>query len=335
MGSSRHIMVILLAFVLGACASDTITEPETEAPGLQPPIEPVERWSCYDPVDPHCINEPAPLDPSAGEPGYYLGPDFSYDACTEGINDADRDGLGDFCEYQLALAFRPELMMSRQEPAAGREEYWAATRIGTNVVIVYMFGFYQDNGDPGCPTFLDPVCRGHWGDNEFTVAYLIFDDSTQHWKLTGQYYSAHWGTGMCADLVDCDFSGFRFHDSLWYPKGESRTYTRVWIARSKHANYASMSACNTGALLDADDCSDNVSIGRFNVNANRNVGSGHYQFINEVTSIDNPLTRPGKEYFWWDIPFCGWSVTSASRLSCAPTSYFDVLWLFLYSLPWW
>lgn len=340
MGSPRRSMVVLLAFVMSACASDTATGPAVERDALRPPSEPVapQRWSCYDPVDPHCINDPAPGDPSPGQPGYYLGPDFSYYACTEGISDADRDGLADFCEYQLALAFRPELMMSQQEPAPGREEYWAATLLGGNVVIVYMFGYYQDNGDPGC---LDGIfglgkCGGHWGDNEFTVVYLGFENETQHWELNGQYFAAHWRSGMCVvDLIDCDFSGFRFRDDLYYPKGEQFTYTKVWIARSKHAAYASRSACNGGAVGNSDDCSDNVSIGRFHVNTNRNVGSLQYQFIDEVRSINNPLTRPGKESFWTDLPFCGWSVSdTGSRAHCSPTSYYDVLTEFLYHLPW-
>lgn len=329
-----------MVLLLGACegAHDPVEPVRFGLASLEsPPEESVERWSCYDPVDPHCQNELPSDDPNPTAPGYYLGSEYSFSACTteNGINDSDHDGLDDFCEYQLALAFRPELMMSPYETALGREEYWAAGTIGSSVVvIVYMFGYYQDNGAPGCQTGIlgQGICGMHWGDNEFVNVYLEFDSTTQHWKLFGQFFSAHWSTPPCADLLYCDSSKWYFRNSLRFPD-KADGYAEVWVSRSKHANYPKQSSCNGGGPGGYDDCNGNISYGRFAVHPLRNVGSQSHPFINYTTSINNPYTRPGPEWFWEDIPFCGWSVDSGSRVSCAPTSYKDVLTAFLNNVP--
>ena len=341
MRSSMAFLTLLCITLTPGCSDNSLTSPELSAyeaafAAAKGPTP--QRWACYDPVDPHCLNEPPSGDPAPSASGYYLGSSFSFSNCTQegAVNNADYDSLDDFCEYQLALAFRPELMAHPLDGALGREEYWAASLVGSTVVVVYMFGYYQDNGDPGCATgiFGLKYCGGHWGDNEFTVSYVSFDPTSQHWVLDGQFFSAHWCTVSCVPGLFCDFSRFVHRDGLQYPSGKSGTYPRIWVARSKHANYPSQRSCNSGALFDADDCNGNSTIGRFDVSHDRNVGSMSQQWINAVGSIYSPISRPGTEYFWMDIDFCGWSVASGSRSSCAPSSYADVLSFYLETVPW-
>lgn len=149
--------------------------------------------------------------------------------------------------------------------------------------------------------------------------------------LSGQFFSAHWQCTYTVLFVtnSCDYSALKSGKNVDYPS-KVGTYTRVYVADRKHANYASRAECNGGGFANADDCTDNVDSGRVQVSHLRNVGSPAVPFITSVKSIDEPLTRDGTEYFWQGYRFCGWNVSDgSSRASCSPTSYAEVLTAYL------
>ena len=65
-------------------------------------------------------------DPNPNAPGYYLGSGMTDEACYwNNYTDGDQDGLGDFCEKNLAAAFAPELYYYSGDNVK-REPRWAA-----------------------------------------------------------------------------------------------------------------------------------------------------------------------------------------------------------------
>ena len=92
-------------------------------------------------------------------------------------NDVDDDGLLDSCEYQIAKAFRPRLMLDKDERYADRQTYWEVRRpdVGEELTqqgadrlraqelwLFYALGYYYDGGRYGF--------SWHDGDSEFVVA---------------------------------------------------------------------------------------------------------------------------------------------------------------------
>lgn len=289
-------------------------------------------WSCYDDTDPHCSNVAPPGDAFPLARGIYLGSDFSWTACTSpAMTDADLDGVGDFCEYQIALVFRPLLATSSTDMFLEREEYWAVTKtLDDELAIAYLFGWHTDGG---CDLPVS-ACDGHYGDSEFLIAYVIFNDDTQHWELDRQRFSAHY----LEDYPGADKTTVYSSKAMEFPI-RTRYYSRVWVSHKKHANYNTRAACEAASIwipvppfeVDQDDCSANSDSERFDVDYYHNVGS-HWststRFIDQTTS-----TRPGREgteWFWTNHRFCGWTTTSTIRPdgTCS-TSYSQILNTFM------
>lgn len=143
-------------------------------------------------------------------------------------------------------------------------------------------------------------------------------------------FSAHSGClAGPAGVIHCDYTEHLYWGSVEYPTVQ-QTYTRVYVANRKHANYATRSKCNSGALFGADNCAENVDDQRLTIDINRNVGSFVAPLLNARYSA-TPGTYPGTEYFWQDVRFCGWHSPSVAREECSPTSYYDFLMQYLLS----
>lgn len=294
--------------------------------------------ACYDPTHPDCSSSPPVGDPCPGCAGIFLGAGFTWSSCTgQFINDGDFDGLDDYCENQLAISFRPMMSVNPYDQELGHEPYWAATQEDLSIKIMYMPAYYEDGGNsfdcnPAPPPFGSGVeCDPHLGDNEFIVAYVNYSASDKHWILNHEFMSAHYG---CTSIfVTCDFSadyprlGPYYDAPLEFPLKHG-WYSRVYVARDKHANYSQRASCNAGAVNATDSCVENYDAYRLQVLSYRNVGSWVQDFLDATASQSNPLTRPGTEWFWTDQPFCGWSVTSGGRGGCTPNSYGDFLLTF-------
>ena len=299
-----YLLLAVLAVVRCADGEPALLEPHSTDVTVQ-------REYCYDPVDPHCINEPPPGDPDPMDEGEYLGLQYGTN-CFGSLynNDVDGDQLDDACEVALARAFRPLMHFSQGETWQARESYWRVTmRPGLVVRIYYLLGYHYD---PGAKCFWDfkLVCMSHWGDSEFVVLEVYFDDDTSHWKVLRGYLSAHWNN-------DNSQSRWYGHASLRYDD-EQRGAPVVYVAYRKHANYATAEICTE----TTDSCPGPGFREPFLVQSERNVGEPGASMVTEPVRISNP-SYYGTEYFWSDVRFCGWhqAAIDGGRANCAASYY--------------
>ena len=233
--------------------------------------------------------------------------------------DADRDGIRDYCEYDIAHMFRPVLNVAKKDSAINsRETYWAVRRGNARTLYVfYALAYHRDVG-----------LNGHAGDSEFILIkvhnirsrYLIADSVTM---------SAHFGT-----------LGNRSERGRVFEWRDDNSRPVIWVANGKHANYKSMIACEeplsinvptdmlskvfTGILskITADDCSGERQEVDLKVLQFRNLGGHGLPLVNCVWSRMYDYQYP--ECFWgMDDRFRGWlkyrepgSATAYGRLLC-------------------
>ena len=256
-------------------------------------------------------------DPDSTAPGYYFpSTRDQWPACSEPDADTDEDGLSDQCEINLAAAFAPSLITLFGDDVR-RETRWAARPdTAQTVVIIYMLGYWMDNGDTGSSRaacddllFLEPDCQGHIGDSESITLYVTFDSESHHWYLKRAALSAHTGyyvfaqTGGSASSPSNDGYTFSYPDRyLGYPL--------VWVSDGKHANYATAAQCDAGGTLGSDQCDLTFrDTTRVAAPYDRNVGSPSVHLIDCVPSdsLDHPYYSITKtECYWTFKRFGGW-----------------------------
>lgn len=215
-------------------------------------------------------------------------------------NDADRDGLDDDCEYAVVKAFEPELVFGPAETMSARIAFFSARSEGPERLrVFYALGYLEDLGDPT----LGGV-SAHDGDSEFVVLRLRYDGGGA-WSLTDGYLSAHYGTF-------CDAGG-------WFPAeefesvGEEGGRPRVYVAEGKHANYTDLARCDAGGCYQ-DHCGD-TKRGVVGVLPTRDLG------VRSTPLLDDYTYAGATEWFWTDVPFCGWQrAPGESRSGCAPAA---------------
>jgi hypothetical protein len=127
-----------------------------------------------------------------------------------------------------------------------------------------------------------------------------YDVPTQHWLLRHAYYSQHAGYAHYAPYFG------KAYASVVYPE-RLGGYPRAYVAGYKHANYASLSACDEGGWNGADWCSPDTH-SRVAVSANANLGSrAHHTPLQDCMPSTNPLySDGGLECYWTEQRFKGW-----------------------------
>ncbi|HEX2091334.1 MAG TPA: hypothetical protein VHG28_02990 [Longimicrobiaceae bacterium] len=233
--------------------------------------------SCTD-----CIIEPT--EPVAGSGGNGIVIDgITLGGCTDGDSeDRDQDGLEDYCEYRIALAWAPILRFTQGDGDPTRETYWAvlpkpATAFERQVSIIYLLGYHNDTG-----------ALGHAGDSEFIILNIAGGTT---WTLKTAFYSAHWRAG--------------WDRSEWYDNGQLNWagvgHPISYVAEGKHANYNSAARCNQSA----DICGPQHFNEPVDVYATRNVGSPWATLVDCIPSV-LPAYYAGEECFWTRRYFRGW-----------------------------
>lgn len=209
--------------------------------------------------------------------------------------DADRDGLNDDCEHELAYWFMPDLWFDSGESGYGRRPYYAVKNhnFSTRTLqIFYLDTFYDDTG----------VLTGHDGDPEFQI--LEVHNSGGVWYLDWVYMSAHRKSA-------CDSSAWYSYDQIEYdtsfdPGNAYRGWPTLYVAEDKHATYNSLANCDKGCLYQ-DYCSKyaHQALDPSGQLISRDVGSTAVPLINQV--VFNGKT----ERLLDDVEFKGWDDQSS------------------------
>lgn len=234
--------------------------------------------------------------------------------------DVDQDYLSDECEYRLAWAFAPDIMLSSRDPCPGGEPYWAAKYFddpasfgwGRFVRVAYLLSYYADCG-----------AGGHNGDSEFLDVQVTYNPGTQHWELQQLFTSAHF-------LALNSNSTWTSSANLVYPSGVIRSYPRVWASTGKHANYTGP-GCGNIFHETIDECELPFDAGRVKVYQYHNIGQPGHPRIDCVASI-NPMywTNGLRECYQSGTMFQGWQggATSSTPYRVSLHTWAHDCWLY-------
>ena len=241
--------------------------------------------------------------------------------------------MSDFCEEQLAWAFRPELYFWEYDNVY-REPYWAARPLGDTdepIRIAYLLSYYRDEGSQAwlCgmpPPIWHPSCNGHNGDSEGIVLDVYFaGPPSKHWIVDTVALSAHgyWhkayreGREKFPTTYDSGLFGVW---ELEYPEKDGGQL-RVYVSQGKHANYYTQDQCNDGGTFNTDDCTDVNMAARVWAGWLQNLGSRSDPIIDCVVAQDpiHPYYGSGREEcYWTGARFRGWYPLSVGGADSDP-----------------
>ena len=255
-------------------------------------------------------------------------------ACGSLTFDVDRDGLDDGCELAIAQAFAPVLRIDRRDclwdAAAGRLSggYLFAAQPrpdgASRVRVAYLPAYFRDCGWAGVACWLRAgACGAHAGDSELIVVDVEPNDFGQ-WRAVGVFLSAHC-FGRSAG--DCRWYRGTERGEFDWPDDDVTGSPVVWVARGKHAHYASRRACDRGHW-SYDSCDEADALVRFPVRSiAQNVGSRSHPAHGPggcLTAERLPLGHAGAgvgavECVWLaERPFRGWQADARGE---APSAY--------------
>ena len=313
----KAVTLLLLSVLASACGDGRLPS-EASSPVLPSTPRFVEEYdSCeLDPGAPYCEDYLRELYAGAKQLG------FTEEQCYDtSAGNADLDAMADWCEYQLAEAFRPRLRFTSGENHSSRESYWAVRGAkGGKAHVVYLLGYHFD---PGGGVNQEFGKTWHWGDNEFIILDLVYSPN-YGWFVVGGFTSAHWRAGDSSESSAEMNHGFVPH---WYDGARGRPY--IYVAYRKHANYWTESACDSGGWSEwytlgwtYDKCDGPFMDQDVEVRSDRNVGSSTAH-IRNCTSSD---IGPGMECFWEPgLRFAGWYFGVGAYRDPAAGVYRDVL----------
>ncbi len=263
-----------------------------------------------DPDLPECGGEgEGPTGPPPPPPGHYVA---GTDDCVNYVAlGADRDAMLDSCEYYLAAAMAPALLIDAFDGAPTFEPYYAARLDGRSsatgrqlVKIFYAVAFHKD-----------PGAFGHHGDSEY-VSVWASDEGNGYWSREWVLTAAHVGSPAASSKL---WAG-RPENVMPYPVNiplypeyvNSRPLApRVWVSQDKHGNYGSKFACNNGggfigtALLH-DTCTGFVIVHDFVAYSDGNLGGEAHHDPPMRNCTNSRIGAPGRECFWSAAKFSGW-----------------------------
>jgi hypothetical protein len=182
--------------------------------------------------------------------------------------------------------------------------------VDDRVSIGYLLSYYYDNGSHAGWACAVPApwwtqgCYPHNGDSEAIFLHVEFNEATSHWVLAVAFYSQHEGYGVYGRGTNA------YPTALFYP-GALGGHPRAYVAQGKHANYSTISECNSGGALGTDVCYDVNAGARVAAASFLNLGSR----ANHTSAQDcMPSSNPSYQYYgsgrlecyWTNQPFRGW-----------------------------
>ncbi|MEJ7758279.1 MAG: hypothetical protein WKF55_01675 [Gemmatimonadaceae bacterium] len=241
--------------------------------------------------------------------------------------DRDQDGVDDGCEYELAAAFRPQMVFMSDDCDTRRAPHFAVRQSnspdwGGVIYIFYALSYVYDCGPAfSCP-ILYPDCNPHAGDSEWIILEVgpSPSGSTAPWALKYGTLSAHWRTSAESTA---GYPASALEDAEYSPAYGA---PRIWAAQNKHSNYRTENDCDEGGFAHFDNC-DRPSGNYYTLDFESSHNLGHEgsgsEFIGSypLTPVSDRITstRHYTEFYWEsDRPFCGWSYYNAA---CAGAYY--------------
>jgi len=292
----------LALLIAGGCSEPTSSAPlDQPSPGR---VTALCQLGCIDPPD------------TSGAPGIYLGVGVNATVCFNGTQtDVDGDGISEFCEKNLALAFAPQLALTPTGDDLGREPKFAVKKLGTNKArIMYLLSYYNDRGPTtlwcnnnvlagfGLASVWRAACEGHAGDSEWITLDVYYNaNANGRWFLDQAIYSAHKGTNTYTRGTGA------YPPGMVYP-GNPGGYPRAYVAYQKHANYATDALCDNGSIVGTDECNATLFERVFAGN-NVNIGSrAVHSAAQDCWLTSNPIysSLGVKECYWKLDVFLGW-----------------------------
>ncbi len=286
------ITLCLCVLVLASGCGDVFdppTAPEHTTPPLEPADEPTASTAAdCPPLDENC----GPVDPGGGGSTSLrlnVANGWNLADCQDtsmGGGDSDGDGLNDGCEYDVAYAFAPVMMVDPDDDVVRDEYYVVMPGEGSKIMIFYAFGYHRDIA----------LVTGHNGDSEFLVFELFpATERNKPWSLLRAYLSAHRGrsTDSSAKVYGSEMeTGWQGHPV-------------VWVANGKHANYVSQIACDSGAFI-SDSCDDNTFETWFYVRDYGNLGQSNNPAYSRCGVPSRSISTSNTECYWNRRRFYGW-----------------------------
>ena len=260
---------------------------------------------------------------------------WSATQCRAAQHDSDRDDLDDGCEFELAQAFAPELIVDSRDclwqagtsPARLAGGYlFAAQPLGEGVRLAYLPAYYRDCGWSGAACVVRAGrCGSHSGDSEL-ILVDVEPSVAGDWRTTAVFLSAHCfgrSDGRCRWYRGDELSSFE-----WLGGNRSGA-PRVWVARGKHANYPTQDSCDSGHWF-LDTCDGNGVQMRFPILTPRqNIGSrrhpspppGGCLVAAELPIPGGEVAEQATECLWSEArEFGGWQ-SDTSRRATAYSRY--------------
>jgi hypothetical protein len=269
---------------------------------------------------------------------------WTAERCQAPQRDRDEDRVDDDCEFALAGAFAPELIVDPRDclwdtsaqPARLAGGYlFAVERVRDRraIRIAYLPAYFRDCGWNGLPCATRGAgCAAHAGDSELIVIEVSYDQDIARWTADAIFLSAHCfgrSDGRCRWYRGDELRYFAWAD------GVRRGAPRIYVAKGKHANYPSSRECDTGHWY-YDSCDGNSVAYSFPVvSSAQNVGSRHQPLPQAGASnpagcitaqrlpLPSTMADAGtRECFWSPMPFRGWQRDPSGNAS---TPYARVL----------
>jgi hypothetical protein len=238
------------------------------------------------------------------------------------LSDGDSDGVLDSCENELAIAFKPQVVLMANDCELRRAPAFAVRQKvspdwGGVIEIFYAISWMYDCGP-----------YGHRGDSEWIIEEVGPSNLAGHpWALKYATLSAHWDDGFWDNTA-----GYAAHDLEDAQGSPGFGAPRVWVSKNKHANYRTAAACGGQLLGYQDSCAwpfgctifmtcTNPTYFTLDFSAAQNLGSYVVPFFGAATTPrSDPITFSGRTEYYW-VPagvggeFCGW--LAPNGIGCA------------------
>lgn len=246
--------------------------------------------------------------------------------------DRDQDGVDDTCEYELAIAFRPQLMLMWDDCDTRREAHFAVRQKnsldwGGVIYIFYALSYVYDCGPPfWCPSAY-PDCNPHLGDSEWIILEVgpSPSGSSGPWALKYGTLSAHWRS------PNDQTAGYEASDLEDADNSPGYGAPRIWVAQNKHGNYRTQGSCDGSGWFNIDNCDRPQPYGLYNTldfqqaqNLGRHGLGTEFIGSNPASPVYDRYTGNGHYEFFWDpnSDFCGWFYYSGTNASGCSGSYY-------------